>query len=258
MQDQQAFTNDLAVPSPDVGRLSELNSEVGTRYEMLAGAMSAFLNDDMRTAFARFNETAYHYVLDEYLPYFAFSASVTGHSSHLHAALERRQNHFKRSRAYERNNDDYVGIRFDEDLTYGVLAAFDGSHDDAIDHLKRALNDRPYVQLRTVFPYYQVVDLADRLFERTGDVAYRDFALDLARRHTIIQPMYAWAYFVVAKYSDSEVERVEAAASGFHLDPLSHRGSALPAELRDQSEEYLINNAPPYLTRSPDDIQFGT
>ena len=252
------YSGDELIPSPDFGRQSELDSEVGTRYQMIAEAMSAFLSNDFELAFTRFNETAHHYLLDEYLPYFALAANATGNAVHLYAALERREPRFQQARFYERANADKVGIRFDEDLTYGVLAAFDGDHEKAINSLQRALNDRPFNELRTVFPYYQIVDLADRLYEQTDEAAYRNLALDLARRHSVTLPMYSWAYFVIAKYSESKVERIEAMASGLHLDPQSRRGSQLSEELRQQAQVYLEGNDPPYLTRSTEDLQFGT
>nr|MDJ0701416.1 hypothetical protein [Woeseiaceae bacterium] len=60
---------------------------------------------------------------------------------------------------------------------------------------------------------------------------------------------YAWAYYVVAEYSDSSAERVDAAASGLKLDPLSHRGSKLSPELLDKAREVLETRGAPYLHR---------
>ena len=80
---------------------------------------------------------------------------------------------------------------------------------------------------------------------------YRDFALDLSRRHTVILPMYSWAYFVLATHSESKFERVSATASGLHLDRLSHRATQLPPELVQEAKEMLEEGGAPYLHRSP-------
>ena len=97
---------------------------------------------------------------------------------------------------------------------------------------------------------YQIVDLTDRLYEHTGEELSREFALQLSRRHMVVLPMYPWAYYVVAKYSPSMVERVSAAASGLKLDSLSHRGNSLPDEVRTKALELLEESGAPYLTRS--------
>ena len=51
-------------------------------------------------------------------------------------------------------------------------------------------------------------------------------------RYTVIQPMYAWAYFVVATHSTDAAERKRSARKGFELDPLSYRGTRLQPALR--------------------------
>jgi len=103
-----------------------------------------------------------------------------------------------------------------------------------------------------------VVDLAELLYTRTGGERYQDFALDLARRHTVILPMYSWAYFVVARYSESGVERVSAAASGLKLDPLSYRASQLPESVVERARSFLEKYGAPYPTRSEGPSNLGT
>ena len=232
--------------------------QIDTRYELLAQAMSAFLSGDHQRAFELFDETAHYYYLDEYLPYYAFSASVVHHAGHLSRALAAREPSLEEIARKESLDHSELGYRFDEDLTYAVLASFEGKHEEALGYLERAMNNRPYVEARTLYPYYEVVDLADRLYERTKVTSYRSYALDLARRHTVVLPMYGWAYFVVAKFSESPDERIRAAASGLKLDPLSYRGSKLPSELVRQAKAYLSENDAPYLHRSSAGANLGT
>ncbi len=243
------FGHDPLVPTPQVLRHAEDDQEVDHRYTMLAGAMSAFLGEDYAQAYEKFNETAYYYYLDEYLPYYAFSAAALGREEYLYAALEAREAQFDELLLNESFGPSNLGYRFDEDLAYAVLAAFSGDHEAAMRSLRKALNNRPYLENRSVYPMYQVVDFADRLFEQTGEDVYREFALDLSRRHTIVLPMYSWAYFIVAKYSQADLERVSAAASGLHLDPLSHRATKLDRDLLDEATKLLGKSGAPYLRR---------
>ncbi len=246
----ELYTPDPMVSVGPVDKYSERHKQpVDGRYAMLAAAMSAFLSDDHELSFELFNELAYFYKLDEYLPYYAFSASVVGNAHHIEAALQAREPKLEKIRRNERPGTSRLGFRFDEDLTYGVLAALEGRHDAALEYLNAALNNRPFMNERTIFPMYEIVDLADRLYRQTGEDRYRDFALDLSRRHTVVLPQYAWAYYVVAEYSDSSAERVDAAASGLKLDPLSHRGSKLSPELLDKAREVLETRGAPYLHR---------
>ena len=257
-EDGKRLDHDALVATPSDGQKAKDKEQIASRFEMLANAMSAFLQNDFDKASDAFNETAYYYFLDEYLPYYAFSAAATGRAEHLKAALEAREPGLAAIRQREALGSSERGYRFDEDLSYAVLASFEGRHEDSLDFLKRALNNRPYIEERTVYPLYQVVDLADRLYERTNVDLYREFALDLARRHTVVLPMYAWAYFIVAKYSESSAELVKSAASGLKLDPLSHRATLLPKDLIQKARDHLEKYGPPYLFRPEESIIFDT
>lgn len=239
--------HDDSLPMPRNTQRAAHEQEIDHRYTMLARAMTAFLNDDFAEAYKLFNETAYFYYLDEYLPYYAFSASKLEQAEHISSVLAAREPGFAEIRRKEALGESNLGYRFNEDLTYAVIAGLSGDHEVAISRLQLALNNRPYLEDRSVYPMYQVVDLADRLFEETGAAVYRDFALDLGRRHTVVLPMYAWAYFVVAKYSLSEVERLSAAASGLYLDPQSHRAAELDRKLIERAREFLEQSGPPFL-----------
>jgi hypothetical protein len=249
---------DVLVATPRNGRPLDHTETVENRYTMLAQAMTAFLNEDYVKAFEGFNQTAYFYYLDEYLPYYAFTAAKVDRAQHLPAALAARESKLEEVRPGEGPRDNELGYRFDEDLTYAVLGAFAGNHEEALQFLNDALNNRPYLDERTVYPMYEVVDLATRLYDEFGEDGYRDFALELSRGHTIVLPMYAWAYFIVAKYSPSEQERIEAAASGLKLDPLSQRAKDLPARVTEKAFEVLQAKGAPYLSRPPNAAIVGT
>jgi len=171
--------------------------------------------------------------------------------------LEAREPRLKLFLERESLTEAKLGVRYDEDLTYAVLAAAEEKTDESLRYLKSALNNRPYIESRTIYPLYQVVDIAQLLYRETGHDQFREFALELARRHKVVLPMYAWAYFVVATYSESIEERIEAAASGLYLDPLSSRGFKLPRSLIDAAKKRLNDNGAPNLNRI-DKIELGT
>lgn len=153
------FKHDGLVPTPqELYHVEEL-TQIDHRYTMLAGAMTAFLNEDYENAFERFNEAAYYYYLDEYLPYYAFSAAALGKEKHLHAALAAREPIFGELLRKEAFRSSSLGYRFDEDMTYAVLAAFSGDHDSAMNSLRQALNNRPYLEERSAYPMYQIGSL---------------------------------------------------------------------------------------------------
>ncbi len=255
--DRMAFRHDNSIPTPSSGPEVKPFDQIETRYEMLAEAMSAFLRGDFDESFDSFNETAHYYYLDEYLPYYAFSAAATRQHSHLNKAIKMREPELEKIRRSETSTESHQGYRFDEDLTYAVLAAFDGEHQDALEYLSKALNDRPFLDERTIQPYYQVVDLADRLYEHTKNDIYRDYSLELSRRHAVIQPMYAWAYFVVAKFSNSQAERIRATASGLSLDSLSHRATLLPEDVLQKAKHHIAEFGAPYLSGANKSVDVG-
>ena len=244
-QGRASYRKDDLIHAPASGYPAEDGEIIPLRFEMLAEAMMAFHEADHQAAFEAFDRTARFYLLDEYLPYYAFSAALTNNAEHLPAALARRERGFQSRKFREKTTESDLGYRFDEDLTTAVLAGLDGKHVRATEFLNRALNNRPYIEERTVYPYYQVVEMAILLYRQTDKIAYKELALDLARRHTVVLPMYAWAHFVVAKLSSSELERIESAASGFYLDPLSHRGTQLPPDVVRAAKAHLTNHGAP-------------
>ena len=244
------YMHDSRIVSPFDTPEFEIEEVLSPRLAILAEAMTAFLQDDFGNAYERFNYFAHVYLLEEYLPYYAYAALKTNNAQHLPDALSFREKRLEKIRLAETVGSSDRGYRFDEDLTYAVLAALDNRPEDSLGYLKKALNNRPYIGDRSVYPMYQIVDLSDRFYRETGDARYRDFALKLSRRHTVVLPMYSWAYFVVAEYSPSLVERQNAAASGLALDPLSARGQRLPQKLVDEAQGILESRGAPYLSRS--------
>ena len=250
--------HDMYLPEPMNERLLENGSTVDYKYEMLAEAMTAYLNGEYRLAAERFNRTSYFYNLDEYLPYFALCSAEAGVTENIRKALEIRDRHDEKRLEGASIHYRPLGRRFDGNLTDAVYAGFEGRHEDAMALLRKALNDRPYLEKRSIYPMYQIVDVSEHLFERTGKTEYRDFALEISRRHTVVLPMYAWAHWFVAKHADSEIEKVSSAASGLALDPLSHRATEVDDDILSKARDLLDGSGPPYLRRETDDAGTST
>ncbi|NNL46779.1 MAG: hypothetical protein HKO76_00225, partial [Acidimicrobiia bacterium] len=156
--------------NPDLEKAKAAYADTGFEhvYPRLAAAMSAFLNGDYERAHNAFLNAASYRDLGEYTSYYAISAAELGREEHVAAALGVRFSEYQERLRNERVGGEGLGEFFDDYLAFAVLAAFDGQHDEALRYLKLALNDRPFLGRRTIYPMYQLVDVADRLFEETG------------------------------------------------------------------------------------------
>jgi hypothetical protein len=74
--------------------------------------------------------------------------------------------------------------------------------------------------------------------------SYRELALDWARKHQRIAPMYSWAYAIEAELAKTSAERLRALAITLYLDPNSERASRLPAAEREKAKQWLNANNP--------------
>lgn len=117
-----------------------------------------------------------------------------------------------------------------------------GNHDEAISHLKRAFGVRPHTRLRPIYPWYQIVEMCEWLYEDSGNQQYLDLALKWSREYQIIQPMFAWAYAVEAKYSKNPDERRRALRYALYLDRQSARLQGIPETEKAAAETWLRKN----------------
>lgn len=178
-----------------------------------------------------FEELASHYVIETYeKPYFARAVAKGGNAADL-------EKHVKYL-------DQYKVPTFDDRLARAFAASASGAHDAALEHLRRALNMRPHTEARPIFTEYQFAEACEWLFEDTQNDAYRVLALDWARVHQRLQPMFAWAYAMEARLTRNEQDRVRAIALTLYLDPLSDRvGDVSPAQ-RKAAQAWLAKNNP--------------
>lgn len=224
-----------------------VGERVPRRFEMIGSAMTSFLDDEFEQAFWKFNEIAHIYTLHEYLPHFAFAAGKTGNLGDIPNVLAEEAESLLQQENQKPLGERRLGTRFDHVLAMSVSAAFAGDHTESLSLLREAIDDRPFMEYRSAYPMFLAVDFADRLFRETGHDGYRALALDVSRRHTVVLPMYAWAYFVVAAHAESRAERIEAAASGLALDPESTRKRYVTKDILTEAQKRLERAGAPFL-----------
>ena len=163
-------------------------------------------------------------------PYIAWSSVKSGNLSEF-------ENHL---RAYKSK----FGEDFDYHLSKAFISGGKGHHEKAIRHLKAAFYRLPPTRSRPFFARYQIVEASEWLYEDTGYEEYRTLALEWAKTYQRIYPIYAWAYAVEAKYTDSLSDRLRALALTLYLDKRSERIADFSGIEKDKALEWLKRNNP--------------
>ena len=179
-----------------------------------------------------FDEMARHYEFagTYAVAYFARAAAKSGNGDALEAYLDKAP--------------PAEAVRFDYHLAKAFLVAEKGKHEDALKHLNAAFNVRPNTDTRPIFTEYQFAEACEWLYQDSKNPAYRKLALNWARKHQRIAPMYSWAYAMEAELTASPSERRRALAITLYLDPNSERASKFSAAERQKAREWLKANNP--------------
>lgn len=190
---------------------------------------------DFARAQAIFKER-YDYFKDQYdtynfvLPYIAWNSVKSSKLSEIEDLLKTLENKY--------------GDFFDFHLSKGFLYGLQGNHQKAVHHLKFASYRMPPTGFRPLFGWYQLVEACEWLYEDTKHAEYRNLALYWAKLHQQMQPMFAWAYAVEAKYTDSPVDRLRALAMTLYLDKRSERIAGFSEPDKAKALEWLKKNNP--------------
>ena len=199
-------------------------------------AYKALREKKYELANALMNEAASIYDLSKFqtgymLPYAAFAALKSGNGENFETRL--------------------LGakyIAFDKMLAQAVSTGMAGKTDESLDLLRLAVFRRPYTEGRPVFTEYEYGEIAEWLFEATGKSAYRDIAVDWAKKTQKTQPWHAWAYAIEAKLSTDQAARRDAIGIANYLDPDSER---LKSVARSEINSVAKGFRNPFLTRDP-------
>ena len=226
--------------------LQDTPLEMGTTPDaelvFFAKAYLAMKQNKFAESFKWFEEKAryysYRYGQGSYsLPYFSWAAVKTGQVTALKNLLDN----------YEK--PDYfahLGYKkgFDYFLAKALLAGGQGHHDEGIALVKKAFHQDHYTNWRPIYPWFQIVEACEWLYEDSGRDEYRKLALKWAKNHQVIQPMFAWAFAVEAKYSHDANARKKALAFALHLDSHSERLQEISDEKKANAREWFKANNP--------------
>ncbi len=168
------------------------------------------------------------------LPYILMSANVKDPAEleGIVAAVEK---------VYIGNHDT---IRFDRGLSLSVIYAHLGDSDAASEHLKQAFYNRPHTMSRPQFSWYQITEVAEWVYHRTGDQRILDLAINWAKAYQVIQPQFAWSYAFEARYSQDRNARIRASAFTLYLDPKSQWLSDVPTNILEASKIWWKQHNP--------------
>jgi len=139
---------------------------------------------------------------------------------------------------------------FTAELVSAVRSGLGDHHERARAHLRNALNVRAHTDGSSMFSWYRLVEICEALYRATDDDGYRNLALALSRRHTRIQPMFAWSWAVVARYTSSDAERQRALRAALHLDQRSALLEGVPAHDVATAHRWLERRTPFVVDRS--------
>jgi hypothetical protein len=137
------------------------------------------------------------------------------------------------------------GGEFDYLLARAILSAGHGKHREAMAHLRSARYHIPDdLAIRPLYPWYQLIETCEWLYQDTNYSEYKDFAVQLAKIQERIKPMMGWTYAVEAKYAGSEPDRLRALALTLYLDERSERISKFTDQEKSKAREWLEQNNP--------------
>ncbi len=139
--------------------------------------------------------------------------------------------------------------KFGKDFNYHLSMAFlSGAakkHPAAIEHLNKArFNIVSYAGSNELFPWYQLLEAAEWLYEDTGHEGYRDVILSFSKTHQRVYPMHSWAYAFEAKHAADTVNRLRALAMALYLDRNSERISGFSEKDKKEAREWFEKNSP--------------
>ncbi|TAK63888.1 tetratricopeptide repeat protein [Methylobacter sp.] len=198
-------------------------TQVKSHLSYFADAYRAIRTNDFSSAHALLQEASNLYKLSMeqhsyLLPYYAFAAAKMGDAP----AVEKYMADFT---VWEKS--------FDYFLAKAIISGIAGKTEESVKFLKSALYKRPFTEERPLQTEYQYAEICELLYEATGNSAYKEIALDWAKKNQKFQPWFAWAYAMEAKLSNNKAERKRAIAMAFYLDPQSERLGGIPQKERE-------------------------
>ncbi len=131
-----------------------------------------------------------------------------------------------------------------QNLASAFYHGLQGRHQEAIQNLNQARYNVPSTMFQPLYPWYQLIETCELLYKDTSHEPYRALAVEWAQIHQRLQPWFAWAYAVEAKYTKSDTDRVRALALALYLDKNSERISGFTKAEKATALKWLEKNNP--------------
>jgi hypothetical protein len=163
------------------------------------------------------------------LPYATSALARAGQAGEARALLE----------AYQGRN----GRDFYTALARAYLDGLEGKREAAVQWLREAMLSKPGGDSQAMPPSFQLLETCEALLQATGEAAYRDLLLDLARRQQSVWPD-AWSFAFEAGHATDAAARQRALVIALYLDPQSARVQVLPDAERKHAQQRLKENRP--------------
>lgn len=204
-----------------------------TLYSHFMEAYAALKQKDFELAYRNLSEAgARERLIDDAntfaLPYLAIAAARTGKSAEVDALLA--------AIPEEKRKMDFW-------LSRSALDAVSGKSEAAAE-FRRAIDTRVFTEGRPLAAEYQIADVAEMLFDLTGDAEFKALALHVARFNQKIQPWEGWAYAQEAVLTSDAAARQSAIIKARYLDRNSERLKRLPKNALDEADKALKKSPP--------------
>ena len=165
-----------------------------------------------------------------FMPYLVWAGIQSGHQDEMDNFL---------ALAKRKKRDD-----FDMKLAEAALAAGEGKHKMAVILLKAAFQKRPHTEERPLFSWYQLVELAEWFYNKSGRSCYLELVLEWSKKYQKIQPMFGWAYTIEAKYTTDPDKRIQSLAIAQFIDGQSAHLVGFSEKDREKAAEWMNAHKP--------------
>jgi hypothetical protein len=128
-------------------------------------------------------------------------------------------------------------------LASAYVQGLGGERRAALDDLWQAQLSWSDMGKLSVPPPFQVLESAEKLYELTGDVRYKEALLDLARRQRVMWPWW-WTYAFEAKYASDPRDREAALGIALFLDAQSEHLAGFNEAQRKRAQRWFAANNP--------------
>ena len=130
------------------------------------------------------------------------------------------------------------------ELAKAIKHGYLGDHASAVKNLDAARGHHLGTGDRWAVSPYLIAHTTFQLWDKTGEQAYKNMAVDFARSRSFQYIGYAWPFALLALLSDDVAEQRDAAAKAYYLDRQSNWFSMLPDDLKAHARQVVAEENP--------------